>query len=192
VGVLGPRFERAASHDPLKYAKFERERRFLVAPRALPDLSADFARFEDLYLARTQVRLRVMTEQPAGRVLYKLTQKIQEPDPCVRHITTLYLSADEFGVFAGLPGARLAKRRHRASSGGLEWGVDVFEGALAGLVLAEREFDSDAELRAAAPPTFAALEVTDDAAFAGGALAATDPARTLAHAASLLAGTGAR
>ena len=88
--------------------------------------------------------------------------------------------------------APLSKRRHRAQSGGLAWGVDVFGGPLAGLVLAEREFDSDAELRAAAPPEFAALEVTDDVAFSGGALATTEPGAVLAHAAALLARAAAR
>ena len=176
------------THDPHKYAKFERERRFLVAATALPPLSDSFARCEDLYLAHTRIRLRKMTEHPNGPVLYKLTQKLQAPDPRVRRITTLYLSAGEFDVFDELPGARIAKRRHRATSGGLEWGVDVFEGALAGLVLAEREFDSEPELQAAAAPAFAAREVTDDVAFAGGALAFASPEAVLAHAAALLAG----
>jgi CYTH domain-containing protein len=174
------------AHDPYKYAKLERERRFLVAPAALPALSDSFARYEDLYLAGTRVRLRRMTEQPEGGVLHKLTQKLEGPDPRERRITTLYLDAAEYGVFAALPGARLVKRRHRATSGGLEWGVDVFEGALGGLVLAEREFDSNAELHAAAPPAFATLEVTDDRAFSGGALASADPGAALARAAALL------
>jgi CYTH domain-containing protein len=175
------------THDPHKYAKLELERRFLVSPRALPALSDDWARFDDLYLAGTRLRLRIMTEHPSGRVLYKLTQKLQGPDPRVRHITTLYLTADEHRVFRALPGARLVKRRHRAASGGAEWGVDVFEDALAGLVLAEREFGSEAELRSAAPHAFAALEVTDDVAFTGGALAAADPGAVLGRAAALLA-----
>jgi CYTH domain-containing protein len=184
------RVARAAALDPYRYAKPERERRFLVSPAALPALSGDFARIEDRYLAGTRVRLRAMTEQPAGRVLYKLTQKLESADPRLRHITTLYLSEAEHRVFARLPGALLAKRRHRATSEGLEWGVDVFEGALSGLVLAEREFDSDAELRAAAPPAFAACEVTDDDAFSGGALAFAHAAALLAHASALLARAG--
>jgi len=175
------------THDPHKYTKLERERRFLVAPAALPPLSEAFARCEDLYLTHTAIRLRRMTEQPEGRVLYKLTQKREAPDPRIRRITTLYLSAVEYGVFDALPGARLAKRRHRAVSGGLEWAVDVFEGALAGLVLAEREFASEPELHAAAPPAFAALEVTDDVSFTGGALANASPEAVLARAAALLA-----
>ena len=179
-------------HDPHKYTKFERERRFLVAPAALPELSAEFAHYDDVYLAETQIRLRVLTEQPAGRVLYKLTQKLKQPDPRTRRITTLYLTASEYRVFAALPGARLTKRRYRATSGGLEWGVDVFEGALSGLALAEREFESEAALRAAAAPPFAALEVTDDGAFTGGALALAKPGDVLARASRLLEGLAGR
>jgi CYTH domain-containing protein len=174
-------------HDPHKYTKLERERRFLVAPGALPALSAEFAHYDDLYLTGTRLRLRTQTEQPAGRVLYKLTQKLEGPDARERRITTLYLSAAEHRLFAALPGARLAKRRHRATSGGLAWGVDLFEGALAGLVLAEREFESEAALHAAGPPAFAAVEVTDDVAFTGGALASAAPREVLARAAALLA-----
>ncbi len=175
------------AHDPLRYAKPERERRFLVSPDALPALSADFVQIEDRYLLGTRVRLRAMTERPANRVLYKLTQKLEGADPRERWITTLYLSAAEHAVFAALQGARIAKRRHRAASGGLEWGVDVFEGALAGLVLAEREFESEAELRAASPPAFASCEVTDAHAFSGGALATGDPATLLADATERIA-----
>lgn len=178
------------AHDPHKYTKLERERRFLVAPNALPPLSLDYCRFEDLYIAHAQVRLRVQTEQPGGAVIFKLTQKLQQPDAAIRRLTTIYLSAAEHRVFAVLPGARLAKRRHRAESGDLEWGVDLFDGELAGLVLAEREFDSEEDLRAAAPPAFAACEVTREAAFTGGELAAAAPAATLARARALLASVG--
>lgn len=90
-------------------------------------------------------------------------------------------------MFAGLPGAPLVKRRHRVLDGELDWWVDVFEGALAGLALAEREFESDEALRAAAPPSFAALDVTSDVAFTGGALATRPADETLAHARRLLA-----
>jgi CYTH domain-containing protein len=175
------------THDPLKYAKFERERRFLVAPQRLPRLGDTHFLLDDLYLTRTQLRLRVQTELPLGKVLHRLTQKLQSTDPRVRRITTLYLTAAEHALFAALPGARLAKRRHFVQSRGLEWGIDVFEGPLTGLVLAEREFDSDAEMSATAAPAFATCEVTDDDAFTGGALANAEPRAVLERARELLA-----
>jgi CYTH domain-containing protein len=58
-------------------------------------------------------------------------------------------------------------------------GVDVFEGALAGLVLAEAEFDDDVSLRAFMPPAATVAEVTRDQRLSGGRLAVTT-ARQLA------------
>jgi CYTH domain-containing protein len=176
------------THDPFKYTKFERERRFLVAPQSLPRPPETSFLLNDLYLTHTQLRLRVQTEQPRGEVIYRLTQKLQSPDPRVRRITTLYLTAAEYALFAALPGGRLAKRRHFVQSSGLEWGIDVFEGPLTGLVLAEREFASDAEMSATAAPAFAACEVTGDDLFTGGALAHAEPGAVLARMRDVLAG----
>jgi hypothetical protein len=67
------------THDPHKYAKPERERRFLLSATTLPPLQQRARAHRDLYLTGTRLRLRVMTEHPSGAVLYKLTQKIQPP-----------------------------------------------------------------------------------------------------------------
>ena len=50
------------------------------------------------------------------------------------------------------------------------FGIDVFEGALQGLRLAEAEFDSDTEADALILPDFILHEVTDDDRFTGGRL----------------------
>jgi CYTH domain-containing protein len=167
--------------DAFKYTRFERERRFLVSPAAARSLGAEFTRFEDLYVAGTRSRLRIATHSDGSGTEYKLTQKLQQPAATHRRITTIYLSEAEHRVFAALPGRRLVKQRHRWLEHCVEFGIDVFEGAFAGLVLAEIEADSDEALRAISPPTLAAFEVTEDVAFTGGALAAADPAAMLAY-----------
>jgi CYTH domain-containing protein len=48
--------------------------------------------------------------------------------------------------------------------------VDVFEGTLRGLLLAEAEFESAAAADALTIPSFIAREVTDDERFTGGRL----------------------
>jgi hypothetical protein len=53
---------------------------------------------------------------------------------------------------------------------GRAFGIDVFGGALAGLVLAELALDSEAELRALPLPGFAHCEVTELPLFTGGEL----------------------
>lgn len=72
-------------------------------------------------------------------------------------------------MLATLCGPVLGKQRHGLRHAGLDWTVDVFEGPLAGLVLAEVELssaDQPVEI-----PSWAGTEVTDDPAYRNIALA---------------------
>lgn len=154
--------------EPGKYARIERERRFLVDAVPLIEPTAD-TRITDLYLAGTTLRLRLSVAAD-GAILRKLTQKVAAPEgspPGVQGwITNTYLSEAEYDLFAALPGRWLRKRR--LSIG--EMGVDVFEDNLSGLILAEAEFTNDVGLHAFIPPTWCGLEVTTDPAYRGGTL----------------------
>ena len=57
---------------------------------------------------------------------------------------------------------RLRKRRHLIPHGELEIELDVYEGDLEGLVVAETEFTSEEEARAFEPPGWIGEEVTGD------------------------------
>lgn len=91
----------------------------------------------------------------------------------------LPLSAGEFAALWPLTaGRRVEKTRHRLaadpseSGPGLTLEVDVYEGNLAGLVVAEVEFpDGEAAARAFRPPGWFGREVTDDPAYRNAALA---------------------
>jgi CYTH domain-containing protein len=174
----------------MKYARIERERRFLLAelPAGI-DLTAGYRQLDDLYLDGTRLRLRSVTA-PGGAILeQKLGQKVSAPGgaPTHRLITSLYLEPAEYALLATLPGRRLAKRRYAFPHAGLGFVIDVFLGALAGLLLAEIALDSDAAERALALPPFAHCEVTALPLFTGGALAREDPALVLREARRLLA-----
>lgn len=154
--------------QPTKYARIEIERRFLLA--GVPE-GAEITvvnEIDDRYLDGTRLRLRRMAEV-SGSTQIKLTQKRPDPDGRARQgeLTTIYLSEAEHAVFAHLPAAPL--RKSRLSVG--PYGVDVFHGALAGLVLAEAEFGSVEDAEAHAPATFCRAEVTTDPRFTGGRLA---------------------
>lgn len=158
-----------AELEPGKYARLERERRFLLA--AAPGVeSAEARRITDRYLTGTRMRLRAV-ERAGAEPQFKLTQKIpaERPGALQGLITTAYLSAAEYEVFAALPARVLRKVRYSVPP----LGVDVFEGPLLGLVLAEAEFDSEADARAFAVPSRAVAEVTGDPGFTGGRLAVT-------------------
>src|SRR5918998_710458 len=60
-------------------------------------------------------------------------------------------------------GRRVEKRRHRMTYGSAMLEVDVFEGDLAGLVVAEVEFAGEEPARAFVAPAWFGREVTDDA-----------------------------
>lgn len=153
---------------PEKYAAMERERRWLCA--GLPDLPVLRAEvIEDLYVDNSRLRLRRATPVGGGEPVLRLSKKA-DLAPDRRLITTLYLTEAEYGLFTGLQGRRLGKTRHYYAAEGATLSVDRFEGPLAGLFLAEAEFDDDAAMAAFPDPDFALREVTADDRYTGGRL----------------------
>lgn len=76
------------------------------------------------------------------------------------------ISGDQFDAFwPATKGRRVEKRRHRIALGPHTIELDVFEGALAGLVIAEVEFPSMEDARSFEPPDWFGREVTDVGAF---------------------------
>ena len=123
-----------------KYAELENERRFLVV--RCPDLSAAPSRLiEDIYIDHTRLRLRAITH-PDGSREFKLCKKYEFGDPTSGPIVNIYLSAAEHAMLSGLRGRLLRNRRYRVAWRDRSFGVDVFEDALAGLVLCEAEAES--------------------------------------------------
>lgn len=158
--------------DRPKYARWEHERRFLVR--------AEEARFlsylprsrlvEDRYLSCGRLRLRRLTDSDTGAVTLKLTKKYASDSAVTHPIVTIFLSSEEHAALQALPGADLRKRRFHDAVQGRVFSVDVFEGPLAGLVLASVEADTPEELERVARPRYAGQEVTHDPFFSGGKL----------------------
>jgi CYTH domain-containing protein len=170
---------------PGKYARVERERRFLLAGPPDPSAVTAVRAVTDRYLDGTRLRLR-RSERPDGTRELKLTQKVPaaRPGPVQGLVTNTYLSPAEYELLATLPAAVLAKTRLSVPP----LGIDVFAGPLHGLVLAEAEFMTDEQALAFAPPAGCAAEVTDDVRFTGGRLVRTSREDLL----RLLAGYGLR
>lgn len=169
----GPADEPAGTIADGKYARVERERRFLLAiapPAAVVTASRQIT---DRYLPRTRLRLR-RVEHPDGSRELKLTQKIPagQPGPVRGLITTAYLNQAEYDLLASIPAPALTKTRLSVPP----LGVDVFGPPLLGLVLAEVEFGTDQAAAAFRPPASVVAEITDDARFAGGSLVCADRA----------------
>lgn len=162
---------RASSLQPGKYARVERERRFLLTRSPRVEQAVRVCRIVDRYLSGTGLRLRQWCDVSDGQLVYKLTQKVPAERGALAQglITTMYLSRSEYDVVARLPADVLRKTRYSISP----LGVDVFEAPLEGLVLAEVEFDTDADMQAFSSPGDAVAEVTDDQRFTGGRLVRT-------------------
>jgi CYTH domain-containing protein len=159
-------------HAP-KYERVERERRYLLA--GLPEglkLQDEHAQITDNYITGTRMRLRKSRWVPTNEWTLKLTQKHAPtpPDFSRTLITSIYLNEYEYEVLSVFEGNELRKNRYPFEHEGRKYSVDVFLGALYGLILAETDFDSDEEMDAFPLPAFAAADVTRDEMFTGGRL----------------------
>ena len=150
-----------------KYARIEYERRFLLDEFPRDPTVVRVRRITDRYIGGTLLRLREQSDK-GGSKMFKLTQKVPGNSDGAQQglITSMYLTEDEFDVLAHLPAKKLNKTRYSVPP----FGIDVFEGALHGLLLAEAEFDSAAEADALVAPSFVRQEVTRDSRFTGGRL----------------------
>lgn len=148
----------------------EIERKFLVAALADGAAAGAARRIEQGYLAideQTEVRLR----RSGGRMT--LTAKRGHGETRAEHETALYLEQFE-ALWPLTEGRRLVKTRRLVPLGedGLRAEVDVYEGALAGLMTVEVEFGSPERSRAFRPPAWFGPELTGDPAYANQTLAA--------------------
>ena len=148
---------------------FEIERRFLVQGEAWRAAVTRTRRLVQGYLAREDgVTVRLRTAGDRARLT------IKGPGALIRREFEYDIpAADAAAMLDALcDGRRLAMTRHDVPHDGLVWEVDVFEGPLAGLVIAEVELPA-ADHPLALPP-WAGREVTEDGRFANAALASAD------------------
>lgn len=156
----------------MRYARVRRERRFLL--RGLPEglAPADYhLQLFDNYITHTSLRLRKVREPYKREWTWKLTQKLPDAsEPARTLVTNIYLAREDYEVFSVFEGNEIRKNRYPFEHDGRAYTVDVYLGALRGLILAQTEFASDDEMRRFEPPAFAAREVTGDEMFTGARL----------------------
>ncbi len=156
-----------------KYARIERERRYLL--RDLPEglTRADpHLQITDNYITGTRLRIRKVREPRTNKWTVKFTQKFA-PDPndlSRTVITNTYLNALEAEVLSVFDANEIRKNRYPFEFDGRKFSVDMFLGDLFGLVLAETSFETDEELDTFHKPPFSLIDVTNDPLFTGGRL----------------------
>jgi len=157
-----------------KYARIERERRYL-----LQDLPEGLARTDphvqitDNYITGTRLRIRKVRDPGTNKWTVKFTQKfpIQPNDLSRTLITNTYLNAIEAETLSVFNSNEIRKNRYYFNYDGKKFSVDLFLGDLFGLVLAEVSFETDEELTNFPKPDFALADVTNQETFSGGRLA---------------------
>ena len=156
-----------------KYARIERERRYLL--RDLPEgmTRADpHLQITDNYITGTRLRIRKVREPRTNKWTVKFTQKFAPDanDLSRTIITNTYLNALEAETLSIFNTNEIRKNRYKFEFEGRNFSVDMFLGDLFGLVLAEVGFETDEELDNFAKPPFALADVTNLPLFTGGRL----------------------
>ncbi len=156
-----------------KYARIERERRYL-----LQDLPEGLSRADhhlqitDNYITGTRLRIRKVRDPETNKWVVKFTQKFA-PDPrdlSRTIITSTYLNATEAEVLSVFAANEIRKNRYYFEYEDRKFSIDMFIGDLFGLVLAETSFETDEDLEAFSVPPFALADVTQNELFTGGKL----------------------
>jgi adenylate cyclase len=145
----------------------EIERRFLVARPDWRQHAVATKRIAQAYLSVTPeaaIRLRIVDGGAAW-----LTIKSGNAGIARAEFEYPIPAADAEEMMALRTGIVIEKRRHIVDIGGDRWEVDVFEGELSGLVIAEIELDDAG--RDFQRPDWLGREVTDDGRYSNAALA---------------------
>jgi len=145
----------------------EIERRFLVASSQWKATASQPKRLMQAYIAITpaaSVRVRVIDEAKAFVTIKSAKAELSR---------TEYEYAipvdDAHGLIEMRTGRLIAKRRYEVIVKDLRWEIDVFEGTLNGLVIAEAELDNeDHEIQ---HPAWLGDEITSDVRYANSSLA---------------------
>jgi CYTH domain-containing protein len=159
--------------DGSKYARLERERRYLL--QDLPEglTRADHhVQITDNYITGTRLRIRKVRDPRTNKWTVKFTQKFA-PAPADFSrtiITSIYLNALEAETLSVFDANEIRKNRYPFDFEGRKFSVDMFLGDLFGLVLAEVSFETDEDLDSFSRPPFAIADVTHNEVFTGGRL----------------------
>lgn len=156
-----------------KYARVERERRFLL--NDLPDgltRTDPHMQITDNYITGTRLRIRKVRDPRTNKWTVKFTQKFAPDRSDLSHtiITNTYLTALEADILSVFEANEIRKNRYYLDFGGRRFSVDMFLGDLLGLVLAETSFETDDEMKQLQTPSFALADVTNNEIFTGGRL----------------------
>jgi len=144
----------------------EIERKWVL--EAEPDGLGPGSRIEQGYLAIDPAGAEVRLRRKGGKTLIT----VKTGSGMVRGEEEWALEPELFErLWALTEGRRVVKTRHEVPLGALTAEVDVYEGALDGLLTAEVEFPDESTARAFVAPEWLGRDVTDDSRYGNRVLA---------------------
>jgi len=129
----------------------------------------DVQQFANPATTKTGARIRLRTDAATGETEAFLTIKGEAKGAARMELETLIDAVFSREALDCAVKMKLEKTRHLIEFEGQDWELDVFKGALAGLVLAELELKS--EDQAITIPSWVGQEVTEDGRYSNAALA---------------------
>lgn len=151
--------------------ELEREKTYLAAylPDDLDESTSEI--IQDVYIPET-VDHAVLRLRHRGDT-YCITKKepVEGNDSSRQNEHTIWLSKEEYEALAASSSKSFTKRRYYYQINGHRAEIDVYQEALAGLVVIDFEFTNDEDLENFSPPDIVLVDVTQDALIAGGKLA---------------------
>lgn len=125
----------------------------------------------DIYIPSTTLHPTLRIRR--NGIHFEITKKapIDTTDASINNEATIELTQEEFTELSNIAGKRVYKIRYLYPWEDKTAEFDVFQDALAGLVLVDFEFGSEVEKDSFTPPDFCLAEVTQEENIAGGFLA---------------------
>jgi len=146
----------------------ELERTYLA--KGLPSNLENGKEMLDIYIPKS-ARHPILRIRKNGDK-FEMTKKfpVKDGDSSKQHEHTIILTKEEFDELSKIEGKRTSKIRYAIRYNGVLCEIDVFQGALKGLVLVDFEFSSEKEKDEFEMPDFCLIDVTQEEFLAGGML----------------------
>ncbi|TKJ17158.1 hypothetical protein CEE44_01325 [Candidatus Woesearchaeota archaeon B3_Woes] len=122
----------------------------------------------DIYIPKTSEHPTLRVRKNGDKLEMTKKEPVDLGDSSIQKEQTIILSKSEFDAFMNFDGKKVHKRRYYYNHNGRQAEIDVFQGPLKGLILADFEFDSKEEKDSFEMPDFCLKEITQELFIAGG------------------------
>jgi len=146
----------------------ELEKTFLVKeiPKGLKDCKSK--EIIDIYFPKSSVHPTLRVRKNGDRFEMTKKEPVNEGDSSHQEEQTIILREDEFNELLKLDGKKAHKIRYYYDYNGRTAEIDVFQGALKGLVIVDFEFKTMEEKDSFEIPGFCSADITQEVFIAGG------------------------